>query len=112
MPDPFASKKDLDAQWMPKVNDHLAKHGLIAQLHAYWNYNGQSSTPMMQMLVSSQSSHPSPIQGPLSSPSLAPAIRSVDRPARRDRPFPDADADARRHSTRCTNSVTRLPRRR
>ena len=58
-PDPFASKKDLDAQWMPKVNDHLAKHGLIAQLHAFWNYNGQSSTPMMQMLVSSQSSHPS-----------------------------------------------------
>ena len=33
------------------MNAHLATHGLVAQLHAFWSYNGQSSQPMMHMLV-------------------------------------------------------------
>ena len=33
IPDPFASKPELDAKWLPKVNEHLAKHGLVAQLY-------------------------------------------------------------------------------
>ena len=51
MPDPFKSKAELDAEWMPKFNALLAKHGLVGQLHAYWSYNGQTSQPEMQMLI-------------------------------------------------------------
>lgn len=49
--DPFASKQNLEVNWLPAVNAHLAEHGLVAQLHTYWQYNGQSSTPEMEMLI-------------------------------------------------------------
>mgnify|MGYP001802078445 CR=1 FL=1 len=50
-PDPFSTKASLDVAWTPKLNAYLAQYGLVAQLHAFWTYNGQSSAPMMHMLL-------------------------------------------------------------
>jgi len=39
-----SAKKELtDKGWLAKVNAVLVQHGLVADLYAYWVYNGQSS---------------------------------------------------------------------
>ena len=37
-------KKDLDAEWTPKANTYLGTYKLSVEVHAFYTYNGQSST--------------------------------------------------------------------
>ena len=47
-----AAKTELITKgWLEKVNSHLATQGLIADLEAYWVYNGQSSTQHLELRV-------------------------------------------------------------
>jgi hypothetical protein len=55
----FSPKPDLEdvkstlisKGWLSEVNTILAKHGLVADLNAFWIYNGQSASQHMAMRI-------------------------------------------------------------
>ena len=53
--DPFASKTALDGEWTPKANAYLAQHGLVCQIHAFYQYvstgQGGTAVPMAHLLI-------------------------------------------------------------